>query len=251
MHTGAALKARLFVLDWTPLVGLVVIYEALRDLVPIIGAPRRYLGWVDSDLFGGQLPGAWLQARFHQPRSVDWEDAAATAIYFVYYLVPVIVGLLWWFRSRSGYHRYAAALVVLCGLAFATYVAMPTVPPWLAQPQSIDEITDMTIAGLNLPAQLVAMYVGHDYNLYAAFPSLHAAFPVVLAYYGWLRSRLVGVTLAAYAGLVWVSIVFLGEHYLVDIAGAVVYALVAIGVVEAAARVRLPRSMPVESGSVS
>lgn len=246
-----ALKARLFVVDWSPLVVLVAIYEALRDLIPLIGAPRRYLGWIDSDLFGGQLPSAWLQARFHQPRSVDWEDAAATAIYFVYYLVPVIVGLLWWFRSRSGYHRYAAALVVLCGLAFATYVAMPTVPPWLAQPQSIDEITDTTIAGLNLPAQLVAMYVGHDYNLYAAFPSLHAAFPVVLAYYGWLRSQAVGVAMAAYAGLVWISIVFLGEHYLVDIAGAIVYAAVAITGVEAAASVRWPRRVPLESRPVS
>ena len=40
-RAGAPRAARLFLLDWTPLVGLVVVYEGLRDLVPLIGARSR------------------------------------------------------------------------------------------------------------------------------------------------------------------------------------------------------------------
>lgn len=235
------LAVRRFLLDWTPLVALVVAYETVRDLVPVFGAPHHYLGWIDSSLFGGQLPSIWLQSSLHRSQPVDWEDTAATAVYFAYYVVPFIVGLLWWFKKRSSYFRYATALLLLCGLAFATYIVMPTVPPWLAFPQSVHEITADTVRGWNLPAQLVSVYLDHDYNLYAAFPSLHAAFPVVLVFYGWLRSRILGLLMAAYAVVVWVSIVFLGEHYVVDIAGGILYAVVAILAVEILARWRVRR----------
>ena len=236
--------AQLFLLDWAPFVLLVVLYEALRDLVPVFGAPHHYLGWIDSDLFGGRLPTIWLQSNFYRAQSVDWEDSAATAVYFLYYLVPLVVGLFWWFRKRSTYFRYASALLTLCGLAFATYIVLPTVPPWLAFPQSVHEITDATVRGWNLPGQLVSVYLDHDYNLYAAFPSLHAAFPVVMIYYGWLRSRVLGAVMMLYAALVWISIVFLGEHYVIDIVGAIAYAIVAIIVVESFARWRAERSRP-------
>jgi hypothetical protein len=232
--------ARQFVLDWMLLVVLVAVYELLRDVVPLIGAPRHYLGWIDIDVFGGHLPSLWLQANFYRG-SIDWEDTAATSVYFAYYVVPLLVGLLWWFKKRNGYFRYAAALLTLCGMAFMTYIVMPTVPPWLAYPQTIHEITDATIRGWNLPAQVVAVYLDHDYNLFAAFPSLHAALPVILMYYGWLRSRVLGIGMALYAAMVWVSIVFLGEHYVVDIVGGVVYALIAITGVETFARRGLGR----------
>ncbi len=230
--TPRRFRSELFLLDWLPLLTLIAAYEGLRDLVPLINAPHHDLGWVDSALFGGRIPSSWLQAHFYRPQSIDWEDSLATAAYFAYYLIPAFVGLVWWFKSRTEYHRFAAALLTLCALAFVTYVVLPTVPPWLAHPQSVEEITDATILRWNLPRQLVAMYLGHDYNLYAAFPSLHAAFPVVLSYYGWLRSRLLGLLMSGYAGLVWVSVVFLGEHYVVDIAGGIAYAVVAIVVVE-------------------
>jgi len=234
-------RSDLFLLDWLPLLFLIAAYEGLRDLVPLINAPHHDLSWIDSDLFGGRIPSSWLQSHFYHPPSIDWEDTLATITYFAYYLIPVVVGLVWWFKSRREYHRFAAALVTLCGLAFVTYVVMPTVPPWLAYPQSVDEITDATILQWNLPSQLVAMYVGHDYNLYAAFPSLHAAFPVVLTYYGWLRSRMLGAVMLAYALLVWISVVFLGEHYVVDIVGGIAYATAAVAIVEVVVRQRNAR----------
>jgi len=242
------LKAEHLLLDWAPLLLLIAVYEGLRDLVPLIGASPHNLAWVDLDLFGGQLPTTWLQTRFYQARPLGWEDSVATTVYFLYYLVPLVVGLLWWLRSRTSYYRYAGALLTLCALAFITYVVMPTVPPWLAYPHSVHEITDATIAEWNLPSQLVSIYLHHDYDLDAAFPSLHAAFPVVLIYYGWMRSRPLGALMAVYASLVWLAIVFLGEHYVVDILGGIAYAIVAIVAVETVARRRIRRRTQTPAG---
>lgn len=241
----------LFLEDWAPLLALLVAYEGLRDVVPIVGAPHHDLGWIDRAFFAGQLPTIWLQTSFYQPEGLHWQDSFATWVYFAHYRAPLIVGLLWWFKNRAEYHRFAAALLTLCALAFLTYTIMPTIPPWLGDPRSIHEITQETVRKWDVPGQVFSMYTHRDYNLFAAFPSLHAAFPVVLIYYGWLRWRFLGAWLVVYASLVWMSIVYLGEHYFVDILGGVIYAIVAIVVVESIARRRVRSRARVTDSAVA
>ena len=65
----------------------------------------------------------------------------------------------------------------------------------------------------------------HRYNVVAALPSMHAAFPVVALVvavrYG-LPRWLIALQAAQLIG-VWFAIVYLGDHYLVDaVAGAAV-----------------------------
>src|SRR5256885_9387375 len=61
----------------------------------------------------------------------------------------------------------------------------------------------------------------------AAMPSLHAAYPFLGALFALrLWGRRAWPALAYTAG-VWLSIVYLGEHYIVDIIGGAVFALAA------------------------
>jgi membrane-associated phospholipid phosphatase len=76
-----------------------------------------------------------------------------------------------------------------------------------------------------VPAWLVSAYSNRDYNVDAAFPSLHSAFPLIAAAHAWARDRRVGLALAGWTLAVWLSVVYLGEHYVVDIAGGVTYAV--------------------------
>ena len=75
---------------------------------------------------------------------------------------------------------------------------------------------------------IVWLYSHHDYNLYAAFPSLHAGFPVVAAVAAWQRNRAVGLVLSAWAVVVWLAVVYLGEHYVTDVLDGIAYAIVAV-----------------------
>ncbi|MGH7751029.1 MAG: phosphatase PAP2 family protein, partial [Candidatus Dormibacteria bacterium] len=87
-------------------------------------------------------------------------------------------------------------------------------------------------------------------NPVAAFPSLHAAFPMLgLLALRSLDRRLLWPALA-WCLLVWVSIVYLGEHDLVDAVAGVASAALAWAVVTrlVAPRVRALREVPAGAG---
>lgn len=203
----------------------------MRDLAAAVGMPPHNLAGLDRALFDGYQPTVVLQAAIAGTSDADLVEDLCSMVYGTHFLLPIAVGAWLWVRHRDAFQRFGMNLVVLCALAFATYVAAPTSPPWLAQPQSVQHLISIAIARSGLPSSLTWLYAHHDYNLYAAFPSLHAGFPVVAAVTAWQVSRRIGILLGIWALVVWVSVIYLGEHYVADIVGGTVYAAVAILIV--------------------
>jgi membrane-associated phospholipid phosphatase len=239
---------------WAPFIGILVAYEVMRDLASALGVRPYDLALFDKTLFDGYQPTLVLQAAVARLTDADLIEDLGSIVYATHFLLPVAVGAWLWIKDREGFRRFGLTLVVLCGLAFVTYVIAPTTPPWLAQPASVRHLIEDTIRRSGLPASLVWLYSHHDYNLYAAFPSLHAGFPVVAAFAAWQRSRAIGLLLTAWAAVVWVSVVYLGEHYVADVVGGIVYAAVAIAIARIVAtrfptrrRVSLTAPPPAES----
>lgn len=173
-----------------------------------------------------------LQATIGSLGDSDVIDDIGSLVYSAHFLLPIAVGAWLWIKNRDDFRRFGLSLVVLCALAFVTYVIVPTAPPWLAQPGSVQHLMQDTVQRLGLPADLTWLYSHHDYNLYAAFPSLHAGFPVLAATAAWRRNKAVGVALSIWAIVVWVTVVYLGEHYVADVAGGILYAAVALVIVK-------------------
>lgn len=234
---------------WAPFVGLLVAYELMRDAAAALGMPAHNLAGIDRVLFGGYQPTLVLQAAIGKLSDEDLFEDVSSIVYAAHFLLPVAVGAWLWSRDHDAFRRFGLTLVALCGLAFATYVVAPTSPPWLAQPASVHHVIELTIQRSGVPSGLVWLYSNHDYNLYAAFPSLHAGFPVVAAVAAWQRNRTVGVILTAWAVVVWVSVVYLGEHYVSDVLGGIAYAVAAIAIVRAfdGRRVRRGRALSAPS----
>jgi membrane-associated phospholipid phosphatase len=213
---------------WAPFVGILVAYEVMRDLASALAVRPYDLEWFDTTLFDGYQPTLVLQAAVARLTDADLIDDIGSIVYATHFLLPIAVAAWLWTKDRQVFRRFGLTLVILCALAFVTYVIAPTTPPWLAQPTSVRHLIEDTIQRSGLPANLVWLYSHHDYNLYAAFPSLHAGFPVIAAFAAWQRSRGMGLLLAAWAIVVWVSVVYLGEHYVADVVGGIVYAVAAI-----------------------
>jgi PAP2 superfamily len=235
-----------FVADWGPFLLLFFAYEAMRGFAAKTGFAPHDLSGVERALFGGTLPTLVLQHAFYRPNTLSPQDVLATFFYFMHFPLPILVGFFFWLRSRDHYHRFIAALLLMAFLSFITYLFWPSAPPWYefrpgAVPDGmvVHKILNETVAKIWGANYIVSpLYTHLNPNEFAAFPSLHAAFPILGAVYAWRRYRWLSVALIGWSLCLVASIVYLGEHYVVDALDGLLYAAVATALVEAFMRWR-------------
>ena len=223
-----------FIVDWMPLIALFLGYEFLRGFAGSSGIPAHYTEVIAADrVIGfGQLPTNFLQARFYQPGRLGWLDVVTTLFYFMHFAYPMILGYVLWIRDRAVFRRFAAALLGMSYAAFIFFLLVPVAPPWLASQQGliphVYKIIDHT-----LPSYTDFVYQHMNPNKVAAFPSLHQAFPVLgLLYAVKLFGRRAWL-LVLWPLAVTFSVVYLGEHYVIDAIGGAALAPVAFFATEA------------------
>jgi membrane-associated phospholipid phosphatase len=173
--------------------------------------------------------------------AVTPSDALSTFANWIYIWGhwPVIITTMLWlgWRHREVFVRLRDAMLVSGGLGLIVFVTYPVAPPRLVDPALVDTVTERSSAYRYLqPPNFV--------NQYAAMPSLHA---------GW--DLLVGISIAS-AGTVlgvrligWVlpmlmafAVVATANHYLVDVVAGVSLALLGWGVAIALERRRCRRA---------
>jgi len=211
-------RGRTFVADWTPFLLLFFAYEAMRGFA-------AKTNFQPHDFSGLER---WV---------VGVQDIVAMLFYFMHFVLPIVVGFVFWVTSREYYWRFVAALLLMSFLAFVTYLLWPSAPPWY-QLHDVVKINDQTVKSLWGYTLVTPIYHSFNPNPFAAFPSLHAAYPMLAAVYAWQRYRLLAVGLVLWTAAVILSIVYLGEHYVVDALAAIVYVAVATSVVEIVSRLR-------------
>jgi membrane-associated phospholipid phosphatase len=113
---------------------------------------------------------------------------------------------------------------MLCFAGALTFAIMPAAPPWAASQTfhklgKVTRIADHGWSALHLKEPEVLLQQGRQLaNPYAAIPSLHAgwALLVVLALWPFVR-RGTRWLLAAYPVAMGIALVYTGEHYVADI----------------------------------
>jgi PAP2 superfamily len=230
-------RGRNFVADWTPFLLLFFGYEAMRGFAAKTNFQPHDLSGLERWVFGGTIPTLVLQHDFYHPGVVGLQDIVAMLFYFMHFVLPIVVGFVFWVTSREYYWRFVAALLLMCLLAFITYLFWPSAPPWY-QLHDVVKINDQTVRSLWGYTLVTPIYHSFNPNPFAAFPSLHAAFPMLAAVYAWQRYRLLSVALVLWAAAVVLSIVYLGEHYVVDALASIPYVAAAAIIVETVSRWR-------------
>jgi len=245
---------------WSPLSAILVVYWIAQwisaplgigdgDDANRIGAGLNVAGPADGDrmLFGG-VPTVWLQERLVDG-SPHWWDALAAIVYVTHFLsVPLVTGLVW-FRLRDRFRAWLGVVVAFTVIGISGYVLYPAAPPWLAsrmgEIEPVDRISNLGLEFLDLDLIAWLSDTGQQgSNPVAAMPSLHAGAALLVTLFLWhaLGSRW-RVTLGAYVVAMALTLVYTGEHYVVDVLAGWATAVAAIGVV---ALVRRPLAMPAE-----
>lgn len=140
--------------------------------------------------------------------------------------LAVTTGVLIWLHQRrpAAFPFVRTAFLLASGLALVGYVLYPTAPPRLAGVGILDTVSSQ----IDLNGGLVSAF----YNPYAAVPSLHIGYALIVAAsllrYG--RGRAVRVLGAAYPPAVLLIVVATGNHFFFDAAVGAVGAAIALAV---------------------
>jgi PAP2 superfamily len=215
------------VLDWLPLLAALILYDHTRGIADSLGMTVRVteLADVERSMFAGILPSAWLQEQYSNPAEPHWWDAVASLIYTSHFVLPWALAAVLYVRSRPAWLRYVRWVVLLSYAGLATYILVPAAPPWYASrydfvPEQIDRVITNGWAVLGLRsagAWLDQAQAGS--NLVAALPSLHAAFALLVSIALWLhvRNPALRVLIAVYPVAMGLTLVYGGEHYVIDV----------------------------------
>jgi hypothetical protein len=230
-------RGKLFLRDWIPFIGLFFAYELMRGYADNFGAAIHVEDVLALErlLFLGNVPTQVLQAWLHPPTGVDPWAVLGTVFYFLHFPLPLAVAFFLWLRRRRAFYDYVAALIVLSMAGFVTYLLLPVAPPWWAAERGllpgVEYLKEQGFTDLARMFGFEGRYL-FSYTIYqinpnqvAAVPSLHAAYPFL----AWLFARRAlgrwaGWLMLAYSLCVWLSIVYIADHYVVDILAGLLYA---------------------------
>jgi membrane-associated phospholipid phosphatase len=201
----------------------------------------RYPIRADRVLGAGELPTARLQRALASADGPTALDRVLTIVHWAWFGEPHLARVWILVRHNDSFPRAARQLAAAYDLGCAAYALVPTAPPWWAAEQGyaatrvrrvMVEVGE-PIWGRAWPV----MYESLGGNPWAAMPSLHFATSVLAAILLAETGAVEGIAGWGYAATLGFALVYLGEHYVIDLVGAV--ALVA------AIRYAEPRLAPV------
>ena len=223
---------RSYLLLWAMYLQGLNVFGFLWERADTAGMPVRFEYALDADrvLGLGQLPTSWLQDLLYVPGSPGVHDWLLMAVYFTFFAGPHLALLVLWQSDRLLARSYVMALLATLFLGLTVIALVPTAPPWMAAEEGltaapVHRVVEDIVEGVNGSAYERGEQIAGS-NRVAAMPSLHTAVTVVLAITmirGRRSLRPLGI---AYVTAMGFALVYLGEHYVVDVLAGIAVGLV-------------------------
>lgn len=197
--------------------------EELRRRVKVDYPVRadRFMGF-------GELPGVRLQRRFARPPAIRGPEKLLVWAHWIWFTIPHGTAAYVLLRRREQFPRAAALIYATFDVGVLFYWLVPTAPPWFA---AQEKRMGCDAAGSEHQIHRMMLDYGNQYwgerwphlydalagNPLAAMPSLHFATSVMAAHVLTDAGPVPGAIGWAYAGTLGFALVYLGEHYVVDL----------------------------------
>ena len=185
----------------------------------------RYPIVIDRALGLGTPPTVRLQRAFARPGQINPFERVLVFCHWVWFAVPH--GSLGYIllRHPERFPRAAARMYAVFDLGAVFYWAIPTAPPWWAAANGqMDDHLDPPVRRMMIEYgeqfwedRWGALYDVLGGNPLAAMPSLHFATSVMAAHLLTEAGPVSGAVGWAYAVTLGLALVYLGEHYVVDL----------------------------------
>ncbi len=224
-------RTRQFLLDWIPFLFILLAYDFLRGFADNVTGRVHIHELINADLaLFGYLPTVELQKALHIPGQIQWFEVIGTTLYFLHFALPLGLGFILWLVNRSRFREFTLSLLLLSYAGWITYIIYPAMPPWMASNQGyippITKIMDQAFMIFPTHFQVPTIYHQFNPNPVAAMPSMHAAYPLLVLLFLIKNFGKKGFLFLPYVLGMWFSIVYLGEHYVIDVIVGAIYSIV-------------------------
>ena len=214
-----------------PVIAWLLVFN-MFDLIPNRWKPQeihvRTLPIIESWL---RYPHRWFFFGYDNGKGANVLDFVAALPYTVHATLPFVFLALLLLRRTPGRRilEFARVFGLLCLCGVLTHLFLPAAPPWYYEkygfrkpsyhmkgdPALLDRLDDtFGVRFYN------TMYAKGGKVVFGTFPSLHAAWPYLMAMFEPQQGRFLWL----YVLWVWWSALYLQHHYLVDLVGGAVYA---------------------------
>jgi inositol phosphorylceramide synthase catalytic subunit len=167
-------------------------------------------------------------------------DFFSGLFYLSWVPVPLGLGIYLFFKDKKMLMQFSATYLFANLLGFFIYYIYPAAPPWYFAKYGVAELFNIQGSAAQLVRfdQLIGyplftnMYTKNS-NVFAAVPSLHAAYPVITWYYA-RKKGLKWASLLIFVDIIgiWFAAVYSFHHYVIDVIMGLLCAVTAIFIFE-------------------
>jgi hypothetical protein len=191
----------------------------------------------EKHLFGINIKGKMLSPNeYWRYNGNTFLDILCGIFYLCWIPVPIGFALYLFLKKRREYLLFLLTFVLVNFIGFVVYYTFPAAPPWYVQLHGFNFLPHTTgnTAGLAkfdayFNVSIFKSIYSKGSNVFAAMPSLHSAYPIVVLYYG-IKNRL--GTINIFFGVVtigiWFAAVYLSHHYVLDVLAGITCAAIGI-----------------------
>lgn len=192
----------------------------------------------EKSLFGIDYNGSVLTPNeFFKLRANSAFDVLSGIFYLTWVPVPLLFAVYLFFKKRLYFFYFSLTFLLVNLLGFVIYYVHPAAPPWYVQNYGFQftASTPGNTAGLARFDSFFGLSIfksiyAKSSNVFAAMPSLHSSYPVIVLFYG-LRSKLryTNILFGVIMLGIWFAAVYSSHHYIVDVLAGILCAICSIG----------------------
>lgn len=241
----AVKPTRKFALALTPWLVFACSYDGMRLLPNYEVTPidTRGIYEAEKSLFGiGTAAGTLIPGEWFNLHNCAFADFMAGFFYLCWVPVPLGFAIYLYLKGkREMYLRFSLAFLFVNLVGFVGYYIHPAAPPWYVIEHGFTPVlnTPGSVAGLGRFDSLVGAPVFHSIycnnsNVFAAVPSLHAAYMLVATIYAIIsRQRKLCIAIFAFICMgIWWTAVYSIHHYIIDVLLGILTTIVALLILE-------------------
>ncbi len=163
-------------------------------------------------------------------------DVLAGIFYLTWVPVPLMFAAYLFLKKRRQFFYFSLTFFLVNMIGFIIYYMYPAAPPWYVQQHgfSFDPATHGSTAGFSkfdhfFHVEIFKSIYAKSSNVFAAMPSLHSSYPVIVLYYG-LKNKLgwINILFAVIMLGIWFSAVYASHHYVFDVLMGIACAITGI-----------------------